>query len=258
IIDCANGIDEKYKQGDVCSLNLTNRFKRLKDQTCIEHQRIPTTSTKSECYYPYSLSLLCEHNPSDLGCQYIRGVVEIEETYFFFKRIISMSSPTNKLSNVENRIVPFFNCHRGIPIESKEGNRCLCPPSYYGDLCQYQSERLTIYLQIETSSDDDYHETAFKFLISLMSEEQNNTTLIVVDSEEILHFPYKHLSLFKHLFYLNYPSDKKTKQFYVRIDSFIVTTTSVQYHLSWYYSVQFSFLPVNRLALILRPNNDKR
>ncbi|CAF1373289.1 unnamed protein product [Adineta steineri] len=48
---------------------------------------------------------------------------------------IHMSAP-----NLDWKIVWF--CNRGIVILERNVRRCLCPPSYYGEQCQYQSQRV--------------------------------------------------------------------------------------------------------------------
>src|SRR6185312_12652091 len=42
---------------------------------------------------------------------------------------------------------PWY-CNRGLTIRIRLENKreCMCPPSYYGDLCQYQNERVSLTL----------------------------------------------------------------------------------------------------------------
>jgi hypothetical protein len=66
-------------------------------------------------------------------------------------------------------------CHRGIPLrvrldleENSFTRTCLCPSSYYGDRCQYQNERVSLILQLNTTSYSQY--TSFILVISLIDD----------------------------------------------------------------------------------------
>ncbi|CAF3859355.1 unnamed protein product, partial [Rotaria sordida] len=41
-------------------------------------------------------------------------------------------------------------CNRGIIIHFNDNktNKCLCPPSYFGDRCQWQNQRISLTLQL--------------------------------------------------------------------------------------------------------------
>jgi hypothetical protein len=64
--------------------------------------------------------------------------------------------------------IPLDYCHRGLFVYPKQ---CFCPPNYEGDWCQFQTERISVVLQIVT---DAYFksDTVFKFLLSLQYSEQ--------------------------------------------------------------------------------------
>ncbi|CAF1163612.1 unnamed protein product [Didymodactylos carnosus] len=139
------------------------------------------------------------------------------------------------------------HCNRGIVLTSKQGrDECLCPPSYKGTLCEYQSKRLTAFLQIETSAAFG-RSVIFKLVISVVS---NNNS--IDDREEITHVPYIQTNLYKHTFYLIYP--EHSNDFFVHIDVFRVDVEHVEFISSWYYPIPFKFLPANRLAVRLTLN----
>ncbi|CAF1048431.1 unnamed protein product, partial [Didymodactylos carnosus] len=142
-------------------------------------------------------------------------------------------------------------CYRGIFLESKNlpsRIKCLCPPSYYGERCQYQSRRITLFLQVQTLNTFKSDSHLSKLVCYLF-----NTNNAVVSSEEIIHSPYNQ-STHKHIISLSHAHTNVSS---IRIDAYIVSRYSVDYQSSWYFPVKFSFLPVNRLAyhLILQQDN---
>ena len=151
------------------------------------------------------------------------------------------------------------DCHRGLPIllyynlgmAIDKVESCFCSPMYYGQTCKYQSERITVMLQIETFGSYNTvssQSSALIFFISLLYE---NDTAVAVDNEKLIVSPYIQAT-HKYMIYLLYPRPKLPGQYFVKIDSYLSNTSHVKYTgKSWYYNVQFPFLPVGRLALRL-------
>lgn len=149
-------------------------------------------------------------------------------------------------------------CHRGYSIQwlhYPDEKHCMCPPSYYGNHCQYQSERLTVLFTIRQA----YYfkpETIFRLLILLLNDQQT-----IVSHEEILY--HHQIETFKrYLVYLIYERRMNTSLYrrmkpkWVRIDSFIIKETNIQYISSWLFTVSFPFLPVNRISVLLNLENE--
>ena len=143
-------------------------------------------------------------------------------------------------------------CHRGIAILYMASVvRCLCPPSYYGATCQYQSDRLTVFLRltipvrlrrIQHKRID--HEP---FLLRILAQ-------LIIDHKTVYHEQFVDFAQRKHIFYLIFPRDTTRNDreiAYVRLDVFQVTRTSVQHLSGWKYEIPFPFLPVNRFSLDL-------
>ncbi|CAF1062324.1 unnamed protein product [Didymodactylos carnosus] len=136
-------------------------------------------------------------------------------------------------------------CNRGVQVIKRhpEGTReCLCPPSYYGNRCQFQSERVTVVFRMDTQAIlvGRQQQDAIKLLAILVNEDN-----IIVSQEEIIH-----TRSVKHFFYLKYPQlPPKRGNWFVRLNAYSVTTSQVYFLASWLFDVPFSFLPVNRLAL---------
>ncbi|CAF1574096.1 unnamed protein product, partial [Didymodactylos carnosus] len=91
------------------------------------------------------------------------------------------NNKNNSTTLIINSLLDIVNltwyCNRGIIVlthplaaPSSSNRLCLCPPAYYGDRCQYQSDRLNVFLSI-------YKPTAFegslvfKILIFLLDDQ---------------------------------------------------------------------------------------
>ena len=139
-------------------------------------------------------------------------------------------------------------CNRGMLIVDGTSRRCLCSPSYTGERCEYQRDRISIILQIILPASFQRN-NVIKFVLYLI----DITSLNILVEEEILHFPLVHSS-YKHLTSL--PSIRANNSF-VRIDSYKVNMQQViNYHVSWKFSIPFPFLPVRRLAARLVFSDD--
>ena len=145
-------------------------------------------------------------------------------------------------------------CNRGIIVQYRlsKKKRCLCPPSYYGLRCQYQSEFVLITVRIDIP-------------ISLAKSENKNNILLIIarlilddqifDYEQVFHKIFM-----KQIFYLNYPQPPPKKQgnWSVRLDAYLINFYHVDYKSSWLFNIPFSFLPVNRLVLHLLMKDSQR
>ncbi|CAF3971907.1 unnamed protein product, partial [Rotaria sp. Silwood1] len=147
------------------------------------------------------------------------------------EKVISPQTVTDNFVSVSK------GCRSGFLLAS---GQCLCPPSYYGDTCQWQSDRLTIILQIDLQPDVyDLQTTIFTFILRIDQ---------TIHHEQIMHFHQQQERL-KHIIYLIAPTDKQPIS--ARIDACQVTSNSVHHQMVWIFDVPFAFLPVNRLALRL-------
>lgn len=135
-------------------------------------------------------------------------------------------------------------CNRGIlvfvGIEKEE--HCLCPPSYYGYRCQFQSQRVSLTLQFERVCAPDCRGT-FAVVINLLEDD----TQQLHTHGQILYSSTRDCTQ-KFNVYLLYAFQPKnfSKKYYVRVDVYN------RIDLTHYYSrnlwIPFLFLPVNRIA----------
>ncbi|UJR17513.1 hypothetical protein I4U23_004408 [Adineta vaga] len=143
-------------------------------------------------------------------------------------------------------------CHRGLNLRvwlnqslDRYKSTCLCPPSYYGNQCQYQNQRLSLAIRFNVLTES--WQIPFTILVLII----DNTNQRIIHSYE--QFTYLSLRDCKikfnlHLFYATRPKDMN-RTYSIHID--IYEKYSQKYRGSFRYPVKFLFLPVHRLAFIV-------
>jgi hypothetical protein len=176
------------------------------------------------------------------------------------------SSSTANVENKQDTTLSVFDipqgsdlaweCNRGLFlrqwIDGKNSEICLCPPSYYGDECQYQNQRVSLTLSIFA---DDWS-TTYILLVMLLTNDKDQQE--IHSYEQITHSSQYDCPI-KYNIYLLYASRPKeiSNNYTVRIDVFTRTRSSVDYHASWKLPISFVFLPVNRMATQLQIPREK-
>ena len=232
---CRNSSENPVIQCDKYSPN--NQYCKLKEHLWFCDLRLDPRKTKMSSQTDFE-----EYPPIDPKIRYQRS--DLNQPL-----IIPKISQISLLNN--NLHVSL--CKLGYLIKSSSMNHsfCFCPPSYYGTFCQYQSEHLTILLNIQTRYLMNFS-TVFRLMVSLLNENQ------VIQSYDETVFTYDQYNAGSvYLIDLilermtNLSLYQRTKSKYVRVDSYIIKNTSVQYISSWLFDISFPFLPVNRLATVL-------
>ena len=141
-------------------------------------------------------------------------------------------------------------CHRGLALQvwlDKDKNltneTCLCPPSYYGNKCQYQNQRVSLTLKFQTYSDS----RRIPFVIVALLIDDTNQRLI--HSHHQFNYLYVRDCENKFNMYLLYstrPKDPK-KNYSIHID--VYEMISLNYRRSFLIPLEFHFLPIHRLAV---------
>ena len=262
IMDCLGGSDER----DICRKAFPQshdkRYFCWNMTQCVEIQRIRSCNTDMDnvladvisdslqCYRK-NLSIIQRHfcNLRD-GRNYDTYEISLSNRteLQFEKHYKSNEISSNHRFRIARQDIdsPEQLCHRGIKImvASKDDIilKCLCPPSLYGDRCEYQSQRVSLTVQAQSSS--DWREM-FTFIFILLT-----------DNNEIESYDHRYYSpstdcAIKWNIYLLYRSRPKdpTRNHSVRVDIYRRQITTVEYRASWYYPIKFSFLPVYRLAI---------
>lgn len=144
-------------------------------------------------------------------------------------------------------------CSRGIAIRTNQNNQlqCFCPPSLYGEYCQYFSDRITLIVSLDDIPAQLIEQPldAIKVLALLLSDDN------IID-HHVFHLP---LILSKELnkkfrFNLIHRRPKLPSTWYtVRFEAYHLSLgSSIKFLAVWEYPVQFPFLPSYRLVQILR------
>ncbi|CAF3931820.1 unnamed protein product [Rotaria sp. Silwood1] len=141
-------------------------------------------------------------------------------------------------------------CNRGVAVrkhwptnQSLPTIECLCPPSLYGQFCQYFADRLTIITQLSNVPNTT---TMIKIVGTLLLENK------ILDTEVFHAKPYV-VQQKKYKFYLTYPKPKLTNASYsVQFEAFDLGDSGIVQLLAiWRYSIPFCFLPSHRIAKVL-------
>ena len=150
-------------------------------------------------------------------------------------------------------------CNRGLAVRQNSTKEivCLCPPSFYGRWCEYMSDRLTVIVRFE----DTTHTLQYPLkILATLSTTMNDTVL----AYHQFHFtPALHDFEKKHRFYLVYPRPRhlSNNQYghRIRFEAYHLFPNGTLGILAvWQYPIRFDFLPVQRLAKVLRYSSSRR
>ncbi|CAF3923216.1 unnamed protein product [Adineta steineri] len=161
---------------------------------------------------------------------------------------IEWHNEQNLIENIDNMEInsslSAWSCNRGLIVRIRSTNeyRCMCPPSYYGNVCQYQNERVSLTLGLVQSSRDD----VYIILIILI----NNKTKEIQSYEQLEYIPSQSCEI-KYNIYLLYSQRPKNLSTNYSIHIDIYEKHDLTYRASWFLSIPFLFLPVNRISALL-------
>ena len=64
-----------------------------------------------------------------------------------------LSKSIVNLRNDQSFKVHSYQCNRGIAVLEMNETQCLCPPAYYGDWCQFFSDRISIIAHVNQKTE---------------------------------------------------------------------------------------------------------
>jgi hypothetical protein len=279
-IDCLGATDEPKLCRTKYLPNYQNNFYcgNITVQPCVSSKAL--CDGMPSCFYLTDDEQFCEKNrtfsvrssicqPSYLSfasdvekclCNYTMNGDKQQMVYFSLDGM--SKSVEHNVVSTKPTITPVFphryRCNRGLDLYvwMDDGNLksiCLCPPSFYGDRCQYQNQRVSLTLKFGVLSDS--WKTLFAMVVSLIDDTNER---IIHSYEQFSYLSIRDCKI-KFQIYLVYSTRPKntTKNYAIHID--IHEKVLLTYRRSFLFPIKFSFLPVHRLAFIvdIPPKNDK-
>ncbi|CAF4370897.1 unnamed protein product [Rotaria sp. Silwood2] len=244
-------IDAQY----LCN-NINNCYYGDDEQFCITN-RTPHIYS-SLCW---SMDLLFGSDVEKFLCKKMDSFKKEPVIYFTLDGMNnSVKALTNNIENEVSSSLPLLEksdqyqprCHRGIDLRVWLNNKnnitrntCLCPPSYYGDKCQYQNQRINLSIKLRALSNS--WQIPFAIVILLIDD---NNEQIIHSYEQFTYLSMRDCKI-KFNIYLVYSNRPKnqTKNYGIHIN--IYEKISLNYRGSLFFPIKFSFLPVHRLSLII-------
>jgi hypothetical protein len=237
--ECAFGDDERFcKSGyRLCEagVKIENDLERVMCKLFKSTKKsIIHLSLRDTIEYP-SISESSPVQPTSVSTQPSHSTVKVTKATFHMRN--------------ETSIALAWRCNRGLNVlvalgNERYENRCLCPSGYYGNLCEYQNQRVSIILQVQALAE---FRTLFALVFVLIDDEKS----IINSFEQIEYLPVQDCSakFYVNLLYSTRPK-QAMKNYSVRVDAY--KKLSLQYRTSWLFPIRFAFLPVHRLALQIK------
>jgi hypothetical protein len=170
-----------------------------------------------------------------------------------------------------NKFQIAYNCNRGVTIHVLNDNTltCFCPPSYYGEHCEYYSDRLSIVTHLNYTNSPYLNMNNDSLVLQIL-------VLFLFEDEVIDHYsfhvrPTDEIDTYvKHKFFLLYSRSEKylnhkQRRYFNRTDIINKQPYSVRFELYeltidqsirlvglWKFPIYFDYLPSFRLAKVLR------
>ncbi|CAF1371545.1 unnamed protein product [Adineta ricciae] len=168
------------------------------------------------------------------------------------QKTMVVSQTRRDLSGIDVNKHSWF-CNLGFPIygiDNKTIESCLCPPAFYGERCQYQSNRIILTYRIDVPGYLENQMLKFVFFL------YNTNTTEIVDYDEIVFLPLRTtFQPTKHYIYLVYSQkDIRNRQngmiYAVHVNAYFVTISNLEFKCAWLFDIpgHMNILPVQRIV----------
>ncbi|CAF1216868.1 unnamed protein product [Rotaria sordida] len=181
-----------------------------------------------------------------------------KQNVVYFKLGQNEPSIVSTKNSVSRRILPSPNqnenlqrrCNRGMDMRVWLGDKdnsttttCLCPPSYYGDTCQYQNQRVSLTLQVQPSL--DIGRVPLAIVLLLIDDDEK----LINSYEQFTYIPKRDCNTKFNVYFLYSTKPKNSaKNYSIHIDIY-EKRSILRHHASWLISLNFNFMPVQRTAV---------
>ncbi|CAF1648215.1 unnamed protein product [Adineta ricciae] len=218
------------------------------------YRRLREVDVKSAVYSPELF-----HFPSDPNITQVN-----------LKLIMNRESPITSSLSDSSLAMSAYRCNRGLGVFlSNNTIVCFCPPQYYGIFCQYHSDRFLLLLHLNLSQSIYAFENHPNILLKVLLLFFYENELLMIDQFQVqpifevnksykrsFHFVYSHSSKFRQermKRYFNRSNILNSHPYSIRIEIYDTQRDKqVSLIAVWQYTIDFDYLPVFRLAKILR------
>ncbi len=251
-----NNINEEYfswnstKCITLNNLYLINHHLLTEEDICLYQSRSLTISNIQDIKLFQNNESLCNFKPDRISSRNVIYFFKATRLGYLQKISTDISVPTILKPIQENKTINHIDsalishCHRGIPVLTGQNKtiKCFCPPNYFGSQCQWQNQRISLTLQLHCPS-TIYTNVVFQLLIIIIDQDGQ----ILPYHEQITYIPNRDCNT-KFNIYLLYPDRPKSlsNNYSIRID--LYEKTILNSWTSWFISIPFQFLPVNRIS----------
>ena len=279
--ECINYI-EKCRKGTECQQSLLCFYKSSNSSWCNGPNDViclnGTCATDARCDGRYQCSYGEDEHWCAMHLSYIdqmqyrnsklftRNTKVSNELRRYFSKKDEFISPSENSTSIEL----LYKCNRGFPFYLVDQNdiRCACPSTYYGDTCEYFTDRISVitHLDLNTLPSSlttrlltivvhfcflntiiDHHTFHVNPLLEIDNPVRHRFYLLYSRSEIFIEHKRKRL--------LNRTDIIDNHPYSVRFSLFSLTENETTELGAFHYPIYFDFLPVFRLATILKfPN----
>lgn len=262
-VDCIGGSDEPQVCKPFNSKYRTADYQCWNTSTCLWTKNFGFCDNKANCPFNDD-ELICTKKQNLFSCDkfsndsmgFLCRISTSKPRHYFLVQNSINSTLEKDIFNplflntnvyrleIEQEIIAY-ECNRGIPLVIYRNKTtfdpyCLCPPAYYGEHCEYQSQRVSLTLQINSE-----FEWKIPFIIIIYLIDKNE---LIQNYDQIDYLKIRDCDS-KFNIYLLYQNRTKNISDSYSLLIHAYDRQTLTYRSSWLFPIKYLFLPVNRLAI---------